>query len=161
MTRPRSSVGDAAPSTSRAPLDGPLVWALAKVFPAITVWSTRAVDLGPSPFTGEPVRPSVVPIGLPGWRRHLAASALAIDLAGVAPELPGMAAELGVPSIGLPMSADQADLWPSLTLAGPDVPAAARLARAILTDPLLAADVVARAGERLARQTAVLPGAIA
>jgi glycosyltransferase involved in cell wall biosynthesis len=142
-------------------LDGPLVWALASVFPGITVWSTRAVDLGRSPFTGEPVRPSLVPIGMPGWRRHLASTVLAIDLAGVAPELPGMTAELGVPSIGLSDVPDQADLWPSLTLRGPDVPAAARLARAVLTDPLFATEVVARAGGQLARQAAVLPGAIA
>ena len=114
--------------------DAPLVWALAKVFPAITVWSSRPIDLGRSPFTGELVRPSVMPMGEPGWRRHLAASVLALDLGGVAPELLPSTAELGVPSIGLADVGDQPALWPTLTLPEPDIGAAARLARTVLTD---------------------------
>jgi glycosyltransferase involved in cell wall biosynthesis len=142
--------------------DAPLVWALARVFPAITVWSSRPVDLGLSPFTGEPVQPSVVPIRTPAWRRHLAASVLAADLGMAAPELPAAAAELGVPSIGRSGLTDQEDLWPSLTLPDADVPAAARLARAILTDPLRAAEVTAMARDRLAAvRTPVAAGAIA
>jgi glycosyltransferase involved in cell wall biosynthesis len=142
--------------------DAPLVWALGKVFPAITVWSSRPIDLGPSPFTGELIKPSVIPMGMPGWRRHLAASVLALDLGGVAPELQRAAAELGVPSIGLADVGDQRALWPTLTLAEADVPAAARLARGVLTDPVEAADVVAEARDRLAGlRPSELVGAIA
>jgi glycosyltransferase involved in cell wall biosynthesis len=143
-------------------MDAPLVWALAKVFPALTVWSSQPIDLGLSPFTGEPVRPSLLPMGMPGWRRHLAASVLALDLGGVAPELPHAAAELGVPSIGLADVTDQQALWPSLSLPDADVPAAARLARGVLTNSVHAADLVAQAHERLARLRPPVPvGAIA
>jgi hypothetical protein len=142
--------------------DAPLVWILAKVFPAITVWSSRPVDLGLSPFTGEQVRPSVVPVGMPHWRRHLAGSVLAIDLGGVAPELPRTAAELGVPSVGLASVPDQGTFWPALSLLAADAPAAARLARGVLTDSVHAAEVVARAREGLARVDPPVPvGAIA
>ncbi len=142
--------------------DAPLVWILAKVFPAITVWSSRPVDLGLSPFTGEQVRPSVIPMGMPQWRRHLAASVLAIDLGGVAPELPRTAAELGVPSVGLASVPDQGTFWPALSLLAADAPAAARLARGVLTDSVHAAEVVARAREGLAGVDPPVPvGAIA
>jgi hypothetical protein len=142
--------------------DAPVIWAIAKIFPAITVWSSRPIELGLSPFTGEPVRPTVVPIGMPGWRRHLAASVLAIDMGGVAPELQRTAAELSVPSIGLANNADQLALWPSLSLPDADVLAAARLARGVLTDSLHATGLVAQAHELLEGLRPPLPvGAIA
>ena len=142
--------------------DAPLVWALGKVFPAITVWSSRPIDLGRSPFTGELVRPSVVPMGMPGWRRHLAASVLALDLGGVAPELLPSTAELGVPSIGLAHVGDQPALWPTLTLPGPDIAAASRLARTVLTDQVETSEIVSYARDRLAAlRPPALVGAIA
>jgi glycosyltransferase involved in cell wall biosynthesis len=129
--------------------DAPLVWAIAKVFPAITIWTSHAIDLGFSPFTGEPVRPTVVPMALPTWRRHLAASVLAVDLGGVIPELPRVAAELGVPSIGRAEIRDQPALWPALSLIEPDVGLAARLARDVLTNATLAEGLVVDAREQL------------
>jgi hypothetical protein len=137
--------------------DAPLVWAIARVFPAITVWSSRPVDLGISPFTGELVQPSVAAMGTPGWHRALASSVLAIDIGGAMPELPRVAAELGVPSIGRSDVFDQQDLWPSLSLPDADVTSAARLARALLTDALLAAELVAEAHERLTLRGAAVP----
>ena len=137
--------------------DAPLVWAIARVFPAITIWSSRPVDLGVSPFTGDPVQPTFVPMGMPGWRAHLAASVLALDLGGAAPELPRLAAELGVPSIGLAGLGDQGALWPSLSLPDAETLAAARLARAVLTDSLHAGHLVALAHERLAGLPALIP----
>jgi hypothetical protein len=87
---------------------------------------------------------------------------LAIDLGGVAPELPRTAAELGVPSVGLASVPDQDMLWPALSLLAANVPAAARLARGVLTDSVHAAGVVARAREGLARVDPPVPvGAIA
>jgi glycosyltransferase involved in cell wall biosynthesis len=131
-----------------SPADAPLVWVLAAVFPGITLWSGSPIDLGPSPFTGEPVRPTVVDTGSPAWRRQLAVSVLVVDMAGAAPELPAQAAELGVPSIGLASVADQRVLWPDLALSSPDVPTAARVARDLLTDPLRASASVAAARQR-------------
>jgi hypothetical protein len=143
-------------------LDAPLIWALARIFPAITVWASHPVDLGLSPFTGQPVRPTVVPMEGPGWLRHLAASVLAVDLGGAAPELPRIAADVGVPSVGRAELADQRALWPSLSLADADVHRAARLARNVLTNATLAESVVAAARERLTElRPAELVGAIA
>jgi hypothetical protein len=76
-----------------------------------------------------------------------------------APELPRAAAELAVPSIGRTGFTDQEELWPGLTLPHADVPAAARIARAILTDPLHAADVAASARDRLAALRTPVPAA--
>jgi hypothetical protein len=99
--------------------DAPLVWALAKVFPAITVWSSRPIDLGRSPFTGELVRPSVMPMGkLAGavtspraswrWTWWGGAGAVALDRRARRPV--DRPADVG----------DQPALWPTLTLPEPD-----------------------------------------
>jgi glycosyltransferase involved in cell wall biosynthesis len=143
-------------------VDGPVVWALAKVFPGITVWSSAPIDLGASPFTGESVRPAFVKPGSEAFRRHLAASVLALDLGGAVPDLPTVCAELGVPSIGLRTTAGQQDLWSDLSLAATDVATAARLARRVMTDHAHAAELVADARDRVAERARGAPaGAIA
>jgi hypothetical protein len=137
--------------------DAPLVWALARVFPGIRLWSSARVELGVSPFTGEPVLPTVVPIGSQAFRRQLAESVLAVDLGGVAPDLPRMCAELGVPSIGRATLPLQAEFWPELALDSEDVAAAAGLGRTMMADHAAASQVAQAARARLSALASAAP----
>ncbi len=142
--------------------DAPLVWALARVCPGVTVWSSSSIDLGISPFTGRPVRPAIVPPGSPAFRRQLAATVLALDTGGAAPDLPQECAELGVPWIGVATAGGQEEMWPELSVAPGDIDQAGSLGRRVLTDHVFAAESVAMARDRLGKAAGSLPvGAIA
>lgn len=138
--------------------DVPVARALSRIFPGLNAWSVAPLDLGPSLLTGDSVPAKVVPVGGPVYRRHLASSTLALDLGGVDPALPALAAEAGVPCIGLVCQAEQVRLWPELSLEVPDPVAAAVLGRWMLTDQGDAADLCARARERLAPRALSLTG---
>jgi hypothetical protein len=77
--------------------DLPVLRSLHGIFPGLRVWSSRVLDLEPRPGDGRPVETSSVPLGSDDYRRHLAASTLALDLGGVDAGLPRQAAELRVP----------------------------------------------------------------
>lgn len=136
------------------PCDVPVLHRLSRIFPGLNLWSAMDIDLDPSTADGQRVQAKVVPADTPSYRRHLAASTLALDLAGVNPRLPVQSAELGVPCIGLQRTAEQARLWPELSLEVADEDRAAVLGRWMLTDQGEAAALCARAQEYLARVTA-------
>ena len=107
---------------------------LRRVFPQLSAWS--GVELEPS--ARRRAKPTVRLTVVPGKGRdfltHLAASTLALDIGGVESVLPALAAEAGVPLVGSARIADQRRFWPDLTLATPDVRAAAEKGRWMLTD---------------------------
>jgi hypothetical protein len=130
--------------------DVPVAQQLSQLFPSLNVWSTEALDLGLGRVSAQPVKAKAVPMHDPAHRRHLAASTLALDLAGADEALPQRAAELGVPCISRAQVAGQRWLWPDLCLKQPDVAAAVLLARTMLTDQGEAEAACARARQRVA-----------
>lgn len=77
--------------------DVPVLRALARVFPGLSVWSDGALDLGTSEVTGRPVR--VPPVEPDKRERMWATTTLAVDLAGAAACLPRDAIRHGVPLV--------------------------------------------------------------
>jgi glycosyltransferase involved in cell wall biosynthesis len=130
--------------------DMPVVCALARIFPILNIWSSSALDLSAGLVSGRLDQAKVVPLRSPAYGRHLAGSTLALDLAGADPDLPALAADLGVPCIGLADHPPQAYLWPTLSLAR-DRPVATELARRVLTDQGEAAEACAYARELRAK----------
>lgn len=130
--------------------DAPVARRLAEIFPGLNAWSTVPFEIGASRVTGRPIQVKVVPAGGQAYPQHLAASTLALDLGGVAPHLPVLAAEWKVPCLGPRACGDQCFLWPDLALDGPDAEAAVRLGRWMLTDQGDAARLCTLAAERLA-----------
>jgi len=128
--------------------DVPAVLALGRIFPGLNVWAGAPVDLAEL-RSKDSTHPSTVPVGSAEYRIELASSTLAFDLGGVDPELPAQAAELGVPCIGQAQQPAQKWLWPELTLECCDPDEAATLGRRMLTDQGKAAELCARARERL------------
>jgi glycosyltransferase involved in cell wall biosynthesis len=122
---------------------------LSRIFPGLNAWSARVFELGQSEVNGLPVRIKVVPMQSPAFRHHLAASTLALDLAGENADLPTLAAELRVPCITRVAQAAQRWLWPELSLDGADTESATALARWMLTDQGDAAELCESAYQRL------------
>jgi glycosyltransferase involved in cell wall biosynthesis len=123
---------------------------LATLFPGVNAWSTTALPLGTGAFSGTPVFAKRVDREGRRYHDHFGVSTLALDLGAREPMLPVVAAQHGVPCIGMSSNPQQQRLWPSLALDDRDEVAAARLARAVLTDQGEAARVCALARERLA-----------
>ncbi|MEA3212120.1 MAG: D-inositol-3-phosphate glycosyltransferase [Chthoniobacter sp.] len=121
--------------------DRPVFQDLRRVFPRLTAWSPSKLK---RPFVCE-----TVPVTSPQFRSYLASSTLALDLGSVNPILPIWAAELAVPLIGLSRNVKQGELWPGLTLARPNLFAATRKARTMLTDQMEAAEACALASRQL------------
>jgi glycosyltransferase involved in cell wall biosynthesis len=136
--------------------DVPIVQALAAIFPELKVWSTVPLALGLHPKDGEPLRAKVVRANGAAYRSELAKSTLALDTGSYDPLLAVQAAQLGVPCLGLARSLQQLWLWPELSLAGPDLPAAAELGRWMLTDQGRAADLCRQAYQRLSGTCALV-----
>lgn len=134
--------------------DAPVARRLAQIFPGLNAWSTVPFEIGAGRVAGRPVQVKVVPAGGQACRQHLAASTLALDLGGVDPHLPALAAAWKVPCLGLRAHGDQSFLWPDLSLDGSDPEAAVRLGRWMLTDQGDAAGLCALATERLAAMAA-------
>jgi glycosyltransferase involved in cell wall biosynthesis len=135
--------------------DLPVVLALSHIFPGLTVWSTVALGLASSQSDGKLVRPGVVQAKIvqadsAEYQSHLAASTLALDIAGFDTVLPARAAELDVPCIALARSPKQTRLWPALSLAKTDPVRAAELGRQLLTDRGVAMEVCRYARQQLA-----------
>ena len=130
--------------------DVPIVLALHRIFPGLSVWSTAQLDFGPSISNGEPIQTKVVQTNSPEYRPHLAMSTLALDIASFDPRLPEEAAKLGVPCIGLTQQKEQARLWPDLSLEKPDPLIAATFGRQMLTDQGVATDMCMAARQYLA-----------
>jgi hypothetical protein len=129
--------------------DVDVVQPLAELFPNLNVWSTTAVPLGIGRLSGAPVVAKAVPRESDAYTAHLAASTLALDLAGCDERLPILAAELGVPCIGSAAVEGQRTLWPDLTIDSSNVRAATVAGRRVLTDQCEAARVCAAARGRL------------
>ena len=129
--------------------DVAVVQPLAEVFPTLNVWSTTAVPLGIGRLSGAPVVAKAVARDSEAYMSHLAASTLALDLAGCDDRLPGLAAELGVPCIGSAALDGQRWLWPELTMDATDVRAATMAGRRVLTDQCEAARACSVARGRL------------
>ena len=132
------------------PIDVGVMRLLSRIFPGLRVWSSVAFEVDSESEPGKPLQVMVVPGGRLTYRSSLAVSTLALDLGGANPALPAESAKLGVPCVGLTRQADQARLWPELSLESPDPRAAATLARWMLTDQGDAAEVCMRARQRLA-----------
>jgi hypothetical protein len=118
--------------------------------PALNAWSTTALSLGTGAISGAPVFAKRVVRESQAYHDHFAVSTLALDLGAREPMLPILAAQHGVPCIGMSSNPQQQRLWPRLTLDDGDQDAATRLARDVLTDQGEAARVCALARERLA-----------
>jgi hypothetical protein len=129
--------------------DLPALEAIFRIFPGLTVWSTSELELVFRVIDGKPARAKVVAVGSPDYRRHLAVSTLALDLGGFDPALPLLAAELGVPCIGLAGQKEQARLWPELSLETADPVIALGLVRRLWTDQGEAGAVCQRARDRM------------
>jgi hypothetical protein len=127
--------------------------AVSHIFPGMTVWSTAELKLGFRIIDGQPTRAKVVTAGSPDYRRHLAVSTLALDLGGIDPALPSLAAELGVPCLGLTVHTEQARLWPELSLEIADPLVVLGLVRWLWTDQGEAAALCQQAQQRLISQT--------
>jgi glycosyltransferase involved in cell wall biosynthesis len=130
--------------------DMPVLVCLSRVFPRLGLWSTAALELLPENEGGDPQRLKPMHEGTLGYRKHLAATTLALDLSGANPGLPGEAADLGVPCIGSRNNPMQEMLWPELTLDHPSTSNALALARTLLTDQAEAAKHCERARAVLA-----------
>jgi hypothetical protein len=99
----------------------------------MTAWSAVYVrPVAPQKRLSFPL--DVVPRQSAEFRGYLAATTLALDLAGAETDLPELAAELGVPLISSSRSREQEHLWPALTLKAPDTAAACELGRWMLSD---------------------------
>jgi glycosyltransferase involved in cell wall biosynthesis len=131
------------------PSDVPVLHALSRIFPRLSVWSSVPLDLGPSTAVGQAYQAKVVSVSDPAYHRYLAASTLALDLAGANRDLPMQAAEAGVPCIGMARHPKQLDLWPDLSLGVPDPAIAAEVGRWVLTDQGYAAEICASAHRQL------------
>ena len=141
--------------------DVAVVRALSRIFPGLQVWSSLALEVDPEPMDDKPLQVQVVSAESSTYRRSLAASTLALDLGGTNEALPAQSVDLAVPCIGLTRQADQAWLWPDLSLECPDPAAAAVLARWMLTDQGDAAAVCKHARQRLAdRATSAIEGVV-
>jgi glycosyltransferase involved in cell wall biosynthesis len=141
--------------------DVAVVRTLNRIFPGLRVWSSLALELDSTASDNKPLQVEVVPADSPAYWRALAASTLTLDLEGIIDDLPLQSAELAVPSIGLNSHADQARLWPDLSLEYPDPAPAAMLARWMLTDQGDAAAACKYAAQQLAgRATPAIEGAI-
>jgi hypothetical protein len=127
--------------------DVPVVQKLAEIFPAIKAWSSAALDLGIGRVSGKRVLTQACPPQDPTFRARMAATTLILDLGGTDEHLPWLAAELGVPCIGLASHAVQKVLWPDLCLSAPDLTAAVELGRRMFTDQGAAAVACAWAVE--------------
>jgi len=138
--------------------DASVARALARVFPGLSAWSSTQFTLGPSLLDGSPIEVKVVPGHDPARDRHLAATTLALDLAGLDHELPWLAASFGVPCVGVESTAGQEELWPELTLRAPDDEAAFDRAREMLVDQGRAQAACAAAADRLLSARTALVG---
>lgn len=135
--------------------DLPVVLALSCIFPGLTVWSVVVLGLTSSQPGGKPVWPGTVQVKIvqtdsAEYQSHLAASTLALDIAGFDPALPAQAAELSVPCIALARHPKQSRLWPDLSLAKTDPVRAAELGRQLMTDRGIAMEICLHAHQRLA-----------
>jgi glycosyltransferase involved in cell wall biosynthesis len=128
--------------------DVPVVTALARILPGLSVWSSRQLDLGPSEVTGRKVTVEAVAHDHPRRPQLIATTTLALDLAGADPWLPAAAARAAVPCIASGPAARA--LWPDLTVVTAED--ALEVARRILLDQ-------GEAGEACARAAALLAGA--
>jgi glycosyltransferase involved in cell wall biosynthesis len=115
------------------PDDVPVVRRLTRIFPGLNVWAATPIEIDLT-GTGDATPVAVWQPGTQAFRQQLAASVLAIDLGGRMPALASEAAELAVPCIGPACSAEQARLWPELSLREADANTAAMLGRRMLTD---------------------------
>jgi hypothetical protein len=129
--------------------DAAVVQPLAAIFPGLNVWSTTPLPLGIGRVSGKPVAAKAVPRESESYATHLAASTLALDVAGCDERLPALAAEYGVPCIGVASIPDQVELWTELSMNSTDLPSATSLARNVLTDQCEAARLCAVAVARL------------
>jgi glycosyltransferase involved in cell wall biosynthesis len=129
--------------------EAPVARRLGKIFPGLNAWSVRTFELGKSEVDGRPVYVKAVPRQDPDFRRHLAATTLALDLQGSEAWLPALAAELGVPCISHATQVEQQWLWPELSLPAADEEQATRLGRWLLTDQGDAAELCEQAYARL------------
>jgi len=135
--------------------DLPTVLALGRIFPGIKVWSTLSLGLpdgSPTGQSGAPrvVQTQVVEAGSAQYRAALAATTLALDVAGFDQALPVQAAWMQVPCIASASSAQQARLWPALCLREQEQGRAAALGRQVLTDYALALELCVYARQQLA-----------
>jgi hypothetical protein len=137
-----------------SPWDLPHVLVLGRIFPGLKVWSTVSLGL-PAGHSGADaprvLQIKVVQAESAEYRAYLAATTLALDVAGFDPALPIQAAELQVPCIASVRSAEQARLWPALCLREQDPERAADLGRQLLTDYALALEVCVYACQQLAK----------
>jgi glycosyltransferase involved in cell wall biosynthesis len=158
---------DSAPikvrTTGRIYIAGPRDWVvfdqLRQIFPGLHAWSSAPLAPSASAEDASEQNVQVVPEQHPSYTQQLASSTLALALDTPSPELVCQAAGLGVPCVGLADHADQAWLWPDLSLAQPNIGAAALLGRWVLTDQGEAARVCAQARARLAESIAMPTGA--
>ena len=128
--------------------DIPVFRKLHLIFPALSPWSTVALDLSSCMTSGRAFLSAQVPANSSGYQNYLATSTLALDLGGAQPTLPALAAEVGVPCIGLDNHGEQVWLWPDLCMDNPDAILATKLGRWMLTDHGDAAAVCALAWKR-------------
>jgi hypothetical protein len=125
---------------------------LRRVFPGLRGWSAQRL-----PLEGAATRQggaSMQAVSSHEYRRHLAASTLALDLGNVDPNLPVLAVAAGVPCVALRTNTHAAALWPALAVAAPvDPPAVFANVRRVLTDQAENETLCAFARERLASRT--------